>query len=132
MNTAILIGRLGKEPDTVTTGTGKKVSKFSLATSKKINGESVTQWHNIVCWEKLAEIVEKYIKKGSQIMVQGEIQYRSYEKDGQTRYMTEILANNIEMLGSSQSEQRETAPANSYSQDPNPPLPTNEQNNLPF
>jgi len=133
MNKAILIGRVGKDPEIKTTQTGKKVASFSLATGKKINGVDVTQWHNLIFWEKLAEIVEKYIKKGAQIMVEGEINYRSYDKDGQTRYITEIVCNQMEMLGSNQTNSQPQSQEQSYKQEPNDPiLPKQEQDDLPF
>lgn len=99
-NEAKLIGNLGNDPEIKTTNSGKKVANFSLATNKKVNGESVTQWHNIVVWERLAEIAEKYLQKGARVLVSGEIQYRKYEtKEGQTRYVTEINGYQLLMLG---------------------------------
>jgi len=99
----MLIGNVGKEPETKVFESLKMVATFSLATSKKIkdrdgNSNSVTQWHRVIVFGKLAEVVEKYIKKGSKIFIEGEIQYREYEKDGQKRYITEIICNGLEML----------------------------------
>lgn len=99
MNKAILIGNVGKQPEIRKTQTGISVSAFSLATSKKIKGEDKTEWHRIVAWDKLAEIVEKYVNKGDKVMIEGEIQTREYEKDGRKVYTTEIRAWNMEMLG---------------------------------
>lgn len=105
VNKVILIGRVGKDPEVRHLESGVSVARFTLATSEKYtnkNGEKVetTEWHNIVVWRKLAEIVEKYIKKGRQIYLEGKITTRSYEKDGSTKYFTEIVANNIQMLDS--------------------------------
>lgn len=99
MNRATLIGRIGRDPETRTTQSGSKVVSFSLATSErwkdKSTGESKekTEWHNIVVWnENICRIVEAYCKKGSQILVEGQIQYRKYtDKDGNERNITEIV-----------------------------------------
>lgn len=99
MNKAILIGNVGKEPEIRKTQSGISVANFSLATSKKIKGEDKTEWHRIVAWDKLAEIIEKYVHKGDKLMIEGEIETRDYEKDGQKFYTTEIRAWNMEMLG---------------------------------
>ena len=99
MNKAILIGNVGKEPEIRKTQSGISVANFSLATSKKIKGEDKTEWHRIVAWDKLAEIIEKYVHKGDKLMIEGEIETRDYEKDGQKVYTTEIRAWNMEMLG---------------------------------
>ena len=105
MNAVTLYGNIGNKPEVKTLQSGKKVAKFSLATNKSYtkNGEKVTetQWHQIILWEKLADIAEKYLVKGSSIIIQGEISYRSYEnKEGQTVYMTEIIGSNMHMVGS--------------------------------
>lgn len=99
MNKAILIGNVGKEPEIRKTQSGISVANFSLATSKKVKGEDKTEWHRIVAWDKLAEIIEKYVHKGDKLMIEGEIETRDYEKDGQKVYTTEIRAWNMEMLG---------------------------------
>lgn len=104
VNRAILLGNVGKDPEIVNTQNGAKIAKFSLATTRKQKEEKVTQWHNVICFNKLAEIVEKYVKKGDQLFLEGEIQYREYEKDGQKKYFTEILSNEIQMIGGKKSE----------------------------
>ncbi len=104
INKIHLIGNTGKDPEIRTTGSGYKVASFSLATSehfkdKQGTRQTETQWHNIVAWGPLAEICEKYVKKGQMIYVDGKVQYRSYDdKDGNKRYVTEINASNIQML----------------------------------
>lgn len=114
MNKAILIGNVGKQPEIRKTQSGISVANFSLATSKKIKGEDKTEWHRIVAWDKLAEIIEKYVRKGDKIMIEGEIETRDYEKDGQKVYTTEIRAWNMEMLGGKSEPATEpaTEPAN--------------------
>lgn len=102
-NSVQLIGRLGSDPELRTFESGKKMTSFSLATNEtyyNANGDKVTdtQWHNIVAWEKKAELVTDYLKKGSEIAVQGKLVNRKYEKDGMTKYITEINLNEMLML----------------------------------
>jgi single-strand DNA-binding protein len=105
VNKAILIGNVGKDPDVRFIENGTPKCTFSLATSevyKNKNGEKVTttEWHNIVLWRGLAEIAEKYVKKGSQIYIEGRIRSRSYDdKDGNKRYITEIVGDVLQLLG---------------------------------
>lgn len=106
VNKVILIGNVGKDPEVRHLDKNVTVAKFPLATSERgytmQNGTQVperTEWHNIVAWRGLAEIVEKFVKKGSQLYVEGKIQSRSWEKDGIKRYITEIYAENIQLLG---------------------------------
>lgn len=105
VNKVILIGNVGKDPDVRYMENNVAVAKFSLATSetyKKNNGETVknTEWHNIVLWRGLAQVAEKYVKKGSQIYIEGRIKSRSYDdKDGVKRYVTEIVGDNMTLLG---------------------------------
>lgn len=105
INKAILIGNVGKDP-VIRDAAGTKVAQFTLATTKKgytlTNGTVVpdrTEWHNIVGWKGLAELAEKWIKKGSSLYVEGEIRTRSYDADGGKKYITEIVADNIQLLG---------------------------------
>lgn len=105
MNQVTIIGRLGKEPDFRYLNGGKSVANFSVATSKKINNEQVTQWHNIVAWNKIADVVEKFVQKGTLVAIQGEIIYRSYDaNDGTKKYVTEIVANFLEILSSNKKD----------------------------
>ncbi|MEP1781294.1 single-stranded DNA-binding protein [Reichenbachiella sp.] len=102
-NSVQLIGRLGSDPELRTFESGKKMTSFSLATNEtyyNANGDKVTdtQWHNIVAWEKKAELVTDYLKKGSEVAVQGKLVNRKYEKDGMTKYITEINLNEMLML----------------------------------
>ncbi len=105
VNKVILVGRLGRDPETRYTGAGQAVANFSLATDesyKDRNGERQkrTEWHKIVLWGKQAEIAQQYLKKGSLIFVEGRIQTREWQdKEGQKRTSFEIVANNFRMLG---------------------------------
>jgi|DEB0MinimDraft_10_1074344.scaffolds.fasta_scaffold00084_13 single-strand DNA-binding protein len=112
MNKVILIGRLGKEPESRFTQSNMQVVNFSLATSKKVKGEEQTEWHNVVTFSKTAEIAEKYLTKGSLVCVEGSIQTSKYEKDGQTRYSTQIVCDRLEMLGSKDEQKPEQKTSN--------------------
>jgi single-strand DNA-binding protein len=103
-NSVRLIGHLGQNPDVKSLNGGKKFAKCSLATSeyhKNENGEKVseTQWHNLVAWGKQADIIERFLKKGSEIAIEGKINNRSYtDKEGNKRYTSEIVVNELLML----------------------------------
>ncbi|HEU0189058.1 MAG TPA: single-stranded DNA-binding protein [Gallionella sp.] len=109
VNKVILIGRLGKDPETRYMTNGEAVTNATLATSenwKDKNGEKQekTEWHNLVFYRRLAEIAGEYLKKGSQIYVEGKLQTRKWQtKEGQDRYTTEIIVNEMTMLGSKSS-----------------------------
>jgi len=91
MNKVVLAGRVGRDPETKKVGDDLTIAKFSLATSKKVKGEDVTEWHNIVVFGKRADVIAEYVKKGDFFTMSGEIRYRSWEgDDGQKKYMTEI------------------------------------------
>ncbi|MDX5583867.1 MAG: single-stranded DNA-binding protein [Aureibaculum sp.] len=104
-NKVQLIGNLGNNPEVITLESGKKLAKFSIATNdsyKNASGEKITdtQWHNVIAWNKTAEIVEKYLTKGNEIAVEGKLTSRSYEnKEGVKKYITEIVVNELLMLG---------------------------------
>ena len=104
VNKVILVGNVGKDPEIQHISADVAVAKFTLATSESYrdkNGERVTntEWHNIVAWRGLAKVIEQYVHKGSQLYIEGKIANRSYEKDGQTKYVYEIIANEIKILG---------------------------------
>lgn len=105
VNKVILVGRLGKDPEVRYTADQRPICNLALATSRRWrdkNGETQeqTEWHNISMFGKLAEIGNEYLKKGSQIYVEGRLQTNKSEKDGQTRYFTQIIADQMNMLGS--------------------------------
>lgn len=127
LNKAMLIGNLGKDPELRYTTSGVAVATFSLATSNSWkdqdgNMQEKTEWHNIVAWSKLAEICGEWLKKGAKVYIEGRIQNRSYDdkNTGQKRYISEVVAENMIMLGggggrSASTEAGESAPAASES-----------------
>ncbi len=106
VNKAILIGNLGKDPDLRYTAGGRAVATFSLATSDQWTGQDgekkeSTIWHNIVCWGKTAELAKEYLRKGRQVYIEGRIVNRSYDdKEGNKKYISEVVAQTIQFLGS--------------------------------
>jgi len=104
-NKVQLIGNLGNDPEIINLESGKTLAKFSVATNesyKNASGEKVTdtQWHNVVAWGKTAEIIEKYVTKGKEVAIDGKLTSRSYEtKEGEKRYVTEVVCNELLMLG---------------------------------
>lgn len=109
VNKVILIGNLGKDPEVRHLDNGASVANFSIATTEtykdRNSGERVdqTEWHNIVLWRGLAEVAEKYLKKGDSVYIEGKLRTRSWEKDGVTRYTTEVVGDQMTMLGGKKS-----------------------------
>ena len=106
VNKVFLLGNVGKDPEIRTTPNGMTVASFSLATAERAKGADgqwtdKTEWHNLVCFQRTAEIVRDYVKKGSQLFVEGKIQTRSWDDktSGEKKYRTEILVNELSLLG---------------------------------
>ena len=129
VNKVILVGNLGKDPEVRHLENGTPVASFSIATSESYkdrnSGERVekTEWHNIVLWRGLAEVAEKYLRKGSQVYIEGKLQTRSWEKDGVTRYTTEIVGRDLTMLGSKGQGGGEQSQSGGYAAAPQKPQP---------
>ena len=105
VNKVILVGRLGKDPEVRNLENGATVANFTMATTEtykdRTTGErkEITEWHNIVLWRGIAEVAAKYLHKGDLVYIEGKLRTRSWEKDGVTRYTTEIVGDNMNMLG---------------------------------
>ena len=155
INKVILIGNVGKDPEVRYFDNGAAVANFSLATTERgytaANGTQVpdrTDWHNIVLWRGLAEIAEKYVKKGSKLYIEGKIKTRSYDDaSGNKRYVTEIWGDNMELLDRKPDSSYASPPApeppaerapsqqaakSSTPETPEPPLPQDSNDDLPF
>jgi single-strand DNA-binding protein len=142
INKVILIGNLGKDPEVRHLENGACVANFSIATSENYKdrktGEKVsqTEWHNIVAWRGLAEITEKYLKKGDKVYIEGKLKTRTWQdQDGNNRYTTEVITDNLTMLGKSpenkpkaNSSMSNEKPANSSADFSGP----DESDDLPF
>ena len=137
VNKVILVGNLGKDPEVRHLDSGIAVANFSLATTESYTnkqGERVnqTEWHNIVLWRGLADVAEKYLKKGNSIYVEGKISTRKWEdKEGNTRYSTDIIADKMTMLGS-KSDNANTPTESSVSSTEPTPSEDSGNDDLPF
>lgn len=136
VNKVILLGRAGKDPEVRHMDNNMTVARFPLATSeywtKDGNRTEHTEWHNIVMWRGLAEIAEKYVRKGSQLYIEGRLRSRSYDdKDGVKRYVTEILADTMNLVGS-RPEGQSASPAVSPTTGVSiPPIETTDLDSVP-
>lgn len=138
VNKVILVGNVGRDPDVRYLDKNVAVANFTLATTERgftmQNGTQVpdrTEWHTIVAWRSLADLAEKYIRKGMQLYIEGKIQTRSWEKDGIKRYATEIVADTIQLLG----KRQDTEAAQTATPAPAPTTesaPAPEEDGLPF
>lgn len=140
-NKVILIGNVGKDPEVRHLESGSAVASFTLATTERYRNrtgelQDLTEWHNIVCWRNLAELSEKYIKKGAQIFVEGKIRTRSWtDQTGAKRYTTEIVADNIRLLdrkGTSVPSPAEVQVSAPVSQPVTIPVDEDTSDDLPF
>lgn len=143
INKVILVGNVGADPEIRTLDSGVKVARIRLATTERVPNKDksgytdVTEWHSITLWRNLADVVDKYIHKGSQLYIEGKLRTREYDKNGVKCFTTEIIADEMKMLG-----KRETANASpsspavavSYNDSPTPmpPIPAPCPDDLPF
>lgn len=142
VNKVILVGRLGKDPEIRNLESGATVASFSMVTSEtykdKTTGErkEITEWHNVVLWRGLADIAAKYLHKGDQVYIEGKLRTRSWEKDNVTRYTTEIVGDNLTLLGNKPSTMtgpdRGHAPGNTAANDPGERTSPSTTDDLPF
>ena len=142
VNKAILVGNLGKDPEVRYATSGTAVATFSVATKDRIpskdgNWEERTEWHRVVAFGRLAEICGEYLHKGKQVYIEGRIQTREWQdRDGNKQYTTEIVANQMQMLGSQRDDgqkkprpAQQQGPANDWN---NPPQPKITDDDVPF
>lgn len=145
INKVILVGNLGKDPEVRYLEGGTAVANFSIATSETFKDRNTgerktnTEWHNVVLWRGLAEIAEKYLKKGMQVYIEGKLRTRQWQdKEGNNRYTTEIVGDNLQMLGrkdeNNSVSESTTNTASPQSTTNTPPIEnsTNEIDDLPF
>ncbi|MGL5681698.1 MAG: single-stranded DNA-binding protein [Marinifilaceae bacterium] len=137
VNKVILIGNVGKDPEIKTVG-DNKVASFTLATSETFKDKSgerktVSEWHNIQLWGKVAEIAEKWVKKGSKLYIEGKLRTSSWEKDGNKHYRTEVMANTIQFIGARKEDEQATQQSHEQATyQPQEHVPYPENYDLPF
>jgi len=142
INKVILVGNLGRDPEIRYTPSGVAVANFTVATTErwkdKNSGEmqEKTEWHRVVAWRRLGEICGEYLSKGRQVYIEGKLQTRQWEKDGVTRYTTEVIASEMKMLGSkTQGDGYKPADKSQVPEYSGPPLPGaggQEDDDIPF
>jgi single-strand DNA-binding protein len=144
VNKVILIGNVGKDPEVRHLENGAVVANFSIATSEsykdRTTGERIdsTDWHDIVVWRGLAEVVEKYVRKGHKVYIEGKLKKRNWQdKEGVTRYTTEVIADEMTMLSSPERDAAKSKAPYSTEQTPAPPsrvddIIKNDKDDLPF
>jgi len=139
INKVILIGNLGRDPEVRYTADGRAVASFSIATSEKWKDKNTgemqerTEWHKIVAFGKLGEICGEYLSKGKQVFIEGRLQTTSWEKDGVTRYTTEIVASEMKFLGAKEASGTYRPPENTTThREPEPSIPSGEDDDIPF
>ena len=138
VNKVILVGNLGKDPEVRHLDNGRAVANFPIATSetyKNKQGERVTntEWHNIVLWTPLAEIAEKFLKKGGQVYIEGKLTTRSWDdQDGNKRYTTEVVGRELTLLGSRPEGGNSSDGGNNISESPVSSIPEDDTDDLPF
>lgn len=138
VNKIILVGNVGAEPELRTTPSGVKVAKFSLATNRTWTSNGTkhekVEWHRVTAWDKLAEIIEKYVHKGDRLYVEGRVEYSQTEgDDGVTRYWTDVVLRELVMLGSSDAPKQERkGPVGAMAEQAGGGSPFDEDDDLPF
>jgi len=146
VNKVILVGNLGKDPEVRHLESGVMVANFPLATTESYKDRNtgerrqVTEWHNVVLWRGLAEVTERFLKKGNQVYIEGKLRTRSWtDQEGNTRYTTEVIADNMTMLGGRPADTSAAAPAVSTAKSvetattsPNVTTVSDDSDDLPF
>lgn len=137
INRCTIAGHLGREPETKTFANGGSVCNFSIATSEKWkdrdgNPKERTDWHNIVCHGKTGELAQQYLSKGAAVLIEGAIRQRQYEKDGQTKYVTEIHADRLHFLSRGEKSEQPARPAQRASEPADSGGRDFSDNDIPF
>lgn len=138
INKVILVGNVGADPEVKSLDNGVKVARIRVATTERIyikeknEYKDNTEWHNITLWRGLAEVVDKYIRKGSQVYIEGKLRTREYDKNGTKCYATEILADDMKMLGKRETSTQTPAPVAPTPQPSYTPPPVDPFDEIPF
>lgn len=129
INKVILVGHIGADPEIHTFESGKKTAKLRLATTERVYNKETkeateyTEWHTIVLWGPLADVADRYVKKGSQLYIEGSLRTREYDKGNEKRYITEIVGNVLKLLGPKPTEPAHNTAGTTYQPAPQSPMP---------
>lgn len=138
INKVILVGNVGADPEVRTLENGVKVARIRIATTERIfnkeknETKDITEWHNITLWRNLADVVDKYVRKGSQLYIEGKLRTREYDKNNVKCYATEIVADELKMLGKRETQTQISGAAPSITNFEPPTLSANSPDDLPF
>lgn len=143
INKVILVGNVGADPEIKTIESGVKMARIRLATTERVynkeknESKDITEWHSITLWRGLADVVDRYVRKGTQLYIEGKLRTREYEKNGVKCYATEIVGEELKMLGrkegvSQTAPQPQRIQQNSVDDYPAPPMPDVSPDDLPF
>lgn len=138
INKVILVGNVGADPEVRTLESGVKVARIRLATTERVPNKDksgyadVTEWHSITLWRNLADVVDRYVRKGSQLYIEGKLRTREYDKNGVKCYATEIVADELKMLGKRETQAQPSSVAPSVNSYEPPTLSANSPDDLPF
>lgn len=129
INKVILVGHIGADPEIHTFESGKKTAKLRLATTERVYNKETketteyTEWHTVVLWGPLADVADRYVKKGSQLYIEGSLRTREYDKGNEKRYIIEIVGNVLKLLGSKPTEPARNTAGTTYQPEPQNPMP---------
>lgn len=144
INKVILVGNVGADPEIKTIESGVKMARIRLATTERVynkeknESKDVTEWHSITLWRGLADVVDRYVRKGSQLYIEGKLRTREYEKNGVKCFATEIVGEELKMLGrkeaqgTDQTQVSKTEPEHPFYTPPMPNIPAPSEDDLPF
>lgn len=142
INKVILVGNVGADPEVRTLEGGAKVARIRIATTERVynkeknESRDITEWHSVTLWRGLADVADRYIRKGSQLYIEGKLRTREYEKNGVKCFAAEIVGEELKMLGKRETAQAEPQPqrqvATSAADYPTPPMPNASPDDLPF
>lgn len=142
INKVILVGNVGADPEVRTLDNGIKCARIRLATTERVynkeknESKDVTEWHSITLWRGLADVADRYVRKGSQLYIEGKLRTREYDKNGVKCFATEIVGEELKMLGKRDAQQGAPEPQrihqNSVADYPAPPMPNESPDDLPF
>lgn len=138
INKVILVGNVGADPEIRTLESGVKCARISLATTERVynkekkESKDITEWHNVTLWRGLADVADKYVRKGTQLYIEGKLRTREYDKNGVKCYATEIVAEELKLLGRREAQAAQAAPQPTPTPPAMPNIPAPDADDLPF